>query len=214
MGAIAALSRWRGLPPRTRTKRLRERCIMVDKTASRATVAVAALSILACVGFAVRFGASLEAAQFIALAMLLAKASVEDLRTRTIPNRCVIGALAVRVLYFAVLGAAGRLQVSDVGYFVASGLGTGAVLVAFSLAYERVTGREGMGGGDVKLYAVAGFYLGAWGAAYVIALSCAFALLAGLLAPRGSSEGSRLQRTMPFGPAIAAALASVALIIS
>ena len=103
---------------------------------------------------------------------------------------------------------------------MASGLGIGAAMLVFALVFEYATGREGMGGGDVKLYALAGLYLGVGPAAMVIILSCAIALLMnafGIIGDRrvgqepSDSRQERLTQTMPFAPAISLAFALVML---
>lgn len=173
---------------------------------------VAALALLAALAFAVRFGPTLESLQYVALTALLGWASIEDLRSRTIPNPCVIAAMIVRAAYFVTLMAWGSFDAGKFLYYCASGLGTGVALVLFGLAFERVTGREGIGGGDVKLYAVSGLYLGAGGAALVILASCVLALAAAFLTRGFQNEKTGLSRTLPFGPAIAAAIVLVALV--
>lgn len=177
------------------------------------TVVVAVLALLAALAFAVRFGPSFETLQYVVLTALLGWASAEDLRSRTIPNQCVLASIGVRVAYFAVLAALGTFDTGRCVYYVASGLGIGAVLLLFGLVFERITGREGMGGGDVKLYAVAGLYLGVDGAALVIFISCAFALLAAFLTKSSHGKDAGLSRTLPFGPAIAASIVLVALMV-
>lgn len=172
----------------------------------------AALALLAALAFVVRFGPTLETLQYVALTALLCWASVEDLRSRTIPNPCVIAAVVVRAAYFVILAAWGSFDAGKCLYCCASGLGTGVALALFGLAFERITGREGMGGGDVKLYAVSGLYLGASGAALVIVASCVLALVAAFLTRSTQNEKPDLARTLPFGPAIAAAIVLVALV--
>ena len=178
----------------------------------RRTVIVSALAALAALAFVVRFGLTLEALQYMALIAILSWASAEDLRSRTIPNPSIIAAVAVRAAYFAILAMGGSFDAGACLYYCASGLGVGVALVLFGLAFERVTGREGMGGGDVKLYAVSGLYLGAEGAALVILVSCVLALLAAFLTKNSRGGESGLARTLPFGPAITAAFVLIALI--
>ena len=178
------------------------------------TAVVSACTVLAALAVVVRFGFSTETLQYVALAVLLGWVSVEDLRSRTIPNGCIFAMMAVRIAYFAVLASLGRFDAGECAFFLASGLGTGAVLSLFTLAFERLTGREGMGGGDVKLYAVAGLYLGVDGAAFVLFLSCVFVLVAAVLAKPSEAEEAGFARTLPFGPAIAASIILVALVMS
>ena len=178
------------------------------------------LALLLALCLIVVYGLTLEAAQLIVILALLAYVSWYDLRTRTVPNRCIVAAAAVRFAYFAGIALIGRLSLEEFGYYVASGLGIGAAMLVFALVFEYATGREGMGGGDVKLYALAGLYLGVGPAAMVIILSCAIALLMnafGIIGDRrvgqepSDSRQERLTQTMPFAPAISLAFALVML---
>ena len=181
---------------------------------------IMALALLLALCLIVVYGLTLEAAQLIVILALLAYVSWNDLRTRTVPNRCIVAAAAVRFAYFAGIALIGRLSLEEFGYYVASGLGIGAAMLVFALVFEYATGREGMGGGDVKLYALAGLYLGVGPAAMVIILSCAIALLMnafGIIGDRrvgqepSDSRQERLTQTMPFAPAISLAFALVML---
>jgi leader peptidase (prepilin peptidase)/N-methyltransferase len=82
-------------------------------------------------------------------------------------------------------------------------LGGGLLLI--SLAMDRILGRESMGGGDIKLLAVVGLYLGPIGAMFALVLACVIGLLFHALR-RG--EGAR---AFPFGPSIAVAAAAMLL---
>lgn len=181
---------------------------------------IVALTFLAVACLIAVYGLTLEAVQLIVMMALLAYVSWNDLRTRTVPNSCIVAALVIRFAYFAGIALMGGLSLSEFGYFMASGLGIGVVLLAFELVFEHVTGREGMGGGDIKLYVLAGLYFGAGPTAAVIVLSCVFALLMnafGIIGDEGTKDGTsdsrqnHLKQTMPFAPAIALAFALVML---
>ena len=179
----------------------------VRKTGSLVQLAlVAALAALAVASFAMRFGPSIETLQFTGLAGILAWASLEDLNRRVIPNTCILAATGLRIACLAALMSVGKLAATDVAYYVASGLGTGAVLLLFALVFERITSRKGMGGGDVKLYAVAGLYAGNEAAFGIVLLSCVLVLIASAVLPHTDSEKNTLDRAFPFGPAIACSL--------
>ena len=169
-------------------------------------IVVGMLAVLAVAGFAVRFGFSIETLQCVGLTGILAWASLEDLARRVIPNACILAATGLRIACLAALTLMGKLTATDIACYVASGLGVGAALLLFSLAFERLTGREGMGGGDVKLYAVAGLYAGAEAAFGVVLLSCVLILAASAVSARTSPKENALSRTLPFGPAISCAL--------
>jgi leader peptidase (prepilin peptidase)/N-methyltransferase len=70
-------------------------------------------------------------------------------------------------------------------------------------AYEAARGRSGLGLGDAKLMALSGAWVGVAGLISVLALACAAALCAVLIAwLRGRAVG--LATAIPFGPFLAA----------
>ncbi len=74
-------------------------------------------------------------------------------------------------------------------------------------AYERVTGRVGMGGGDVKLMAMIGAFLGVNSLPYIVFSSALLSVLAGLtllLAGRAGHGSEGRTTHSPFGPFLAA----------
>jgi len=80
---------------------------------------------------------------------------------------------------------------------VLTGAGLAVSMLALSLLFDRLTGKESLGGGDVKLFFVTGLYMrSAWEVLFFLILSC-------VLGIAGSVIGRR--EKIPFGPAIAAA---------
>jgi leader peptidase (prepilin peptidase)/N-methyltransferase len=77
----------------------------------------------------------------------------------------------------------------------------GGILYAVAWGYERFTGKEGLGGGDVKFLAMIGAFLGAKGALATLVLSSFLGSIVGifLIMLRGRSRGSEIQ----FGPFLA-----------
>jgi len=75
-------------------------------------------------------------------------ACVTDLRTRRIPNALTFGAAAVAIVFHTIAQGASGLQTAVLGWVV----GTAIFLPLFLL--------RGMGGGDVKLLAAMGAWLG------------------------------------------------------
>lgn len=169
-------------------------------------------------------------ASFVLFLVLLAWASAIDLRERRIPNKLVVAMvvlwLAARVLLTVMVtvcsvGAFGSdVQVGDApsvtsvatmgifpfgltlidGLVGALVLGGGSLVV--SLAFERLAQRPSMGGGDIKLLAVVGLFLG-----WERGLWCLFAACLVVLAMqtvsrvREGGKGIGFQ-TFPFAPAI------------
>jgi leader peptidase (prepilin peptidase)/N-methyltransferase len=73
--------------------------------------------------------------------------------------------------------------------------------------YEKIKGRQGLGGGDVKLLAMIGAFLGAAALPLVIFLSAALGSLAGLalvLAQGRWRQGQWRSAAIPYGPFLAA----------
>jgi leader peptidase (prepilin peptidase)/N-methyltransferase len=80
-------------------------------------------------------------------------------------------------------------------------LGGGGILYLVALVFKRLTGKEGMGGGDIKLLAMIGAWMG-WKAIpfVILAGSLTGALIGGVsLALAGKGLGTRI----PFGPFLA-----------
>ncbi|GGE75761.1 type 4 prepilin-like proteins leader peptide-processing enzyme [Priestia taiwanensis] len=135
------------------------------------------------------FGFQGETAIAILLVSLFMIITVSDLAYMLIPNRVLV--------FFFCLFVVGRFIVPPTLWYD-SLLG---MAVGFGLLYViAVVSRGGMGGGDIKLYAVLGYVLG-W---KVVLLSFFLSTLAGAI---GGSVGlliGRVKRgeTMPFGPYI------------
>ena len=84
---------------------------------------------------------------------------------------------------------------------VLTGLVCGGALLAVSLIMDRMLGKESMGGGDIKLFAVVGLYLGPVATLFTLMLSCLLGLAFAAAAKSGRGK------PFPFGPSIAAATA-------
>ena len=170
-------------------------------------------------------------ASFALFLVLLAWASAIDLRERRIPNK-LVAAMAVlwlgaRVVLVAVVAAccaaAGFGSGAQIGdaVVVASatmmrmipfGLTRGDGLVgalvlgggslAVSIAFERLAQRPSMGGGDIKLLAVVGLFLGWERGLWCLFAACLVALvmqMASRFREGGKGIGSQM---FPFAPAI------------
>lgn len=81
-------------------------------------------------------------------------------------------------------------------------LAGGGILYAVALGYQLITGRDGMGGGDIKLLAMIGALIGWQGIFFTIFFSSLSGTLVGLLL--ALSAGGSLKNRLPFGPFLAA----------
>ena len=127
--------------------------------------------------------------------------SLVDLESFVIPDGCLIAAAAAWLLALPFLHLPGR----EILGAVLAGLGCGGAMLLISLWLDRLLKKESLGGGDVKLFAVAGLYLGPVGVLFTVLLSCILGLLFAALRRKGGGQ------PIPFGPAISLAAALVLL---
>ena len=123
--------------------------------------------------------------------------SLTDLECMIIPDVCLIIAAAVWVIFLPLSG----MGWPAVRGGLLAGLIFGGGLLGLSLLMDRILKRDSLGGGDIKLFAVLGLYLGIVGTLFMTVLACLLGLLFAVLR-RGRGGGSE---PFPFGPAIAAA---------
>jgi leader peptidase (prepilin peptidase)/N-methyltransferase len=180
----------------------------------------------------VRYQYSLEAIEMIAFACILIVLSLTDLDSWTIPNGCIVTAIVIR---FAYVIANGVICGMDVFQVVCSTLFDGLIvaipLLVLVLFADKVLKKESMGGGDLKLFFVAGLYFGWQECLLLIILACVFGIVLALCSrPHNATDASHqavqssddpedtendhsasdqsatgLQRMIPFGPSIALA---------
>ena len=169
-------------------------------------------------------------ASFVLFLVLLAWASAIDLRERRIPNKLVAAMavlwLAVRVLLAAMaavccaaafgsgeqigdaalVASATMMRMIPFGLTLGDGLVGALVLgggsLAVSIAFERLAQRPSMGGGDIKLLAVVGLFLG-WERGLWCLFAACLVVLVIQMASRFREGGKGIaSRTFPFAPAI------------
>ncbi len=78
----------------------------------------------------------------------------------------------------------------------------GGVLYGFALGYHLLTGKEGMGGGDIKLLAMIGAFLGWKGALATLVLAAFAGSFVGIALI--VIKGKNFKYAVPFGPFLAA----------
>ena len=145
-----------------------------------------------------RFDLSSEFVRNMVLACCLFCLSLVDLEIFEIPNGCLL----IPVIAWFVAIPFTEMSGMDVLYHVASGVGYGAVMLALVLLFDKILGKETMGGGDLKLFVVMGLYLGVAASLFALFFSCILGLIMGAIQKRGKeNKGPQI----PFGPAIALA---------
>lgn len=153
---------------------------------------------LGFVCFGVRFGLSLELAQWLVLGGLLLTVALTDAARRIIPDRFLLAMAANRAVWFFVLGQPFWGTVKEMLISCA----VPAALLVFVLFAEKLWKKEAMGGGDIKLLLALALYL-SWA-------QLLLALLAGCLLGIVGGLAGRNRGPMAFGPYLAAAAVGAA----
>ncbi|QOY60359.1 prepilin peptidase [Thermophilibacter immobilis] len=164
-------------------------------------------------------GVVLRVAAYGVLAAALGVAAVTDLARRVVPNGCVV-AVAVSGAAQACAGVLLGGSASQACLRSVCGLTCAlVVMLATAAVSARIRGTPGVGGGDVKLLAVVGVWVGPARVLVVIALSCLVAVAGWVVlrivaswAARGNArasafplarDGRALAQGIPLAPAIA-----------
>ena len=114
-----------------------------------------------------------------------------DIDHRIIPDELSLGGLAAGLLLSFLPGGDWK------GSFTGALLG-GGILYSTAFLYEKIRGAEGMGGGDIKLLAMIGAFIGWRGTLATIFFGALLGAIGGMLAMRKGGEG--LKTAIPFGP--------------
>jgi leader peptidase (prepilin peptidase)/N-methyltransferase len=130
-------------------------------------------------------------AAFAFIATLIVVAFI-DLDHRIIPD--AISLPGIPVFFVAAIAATDLTWRSSAIGIVAGG----GSLFAVAWGYQTITGREGMGGGDIKLLAMIGAFVGWQGILFTLFAASAIGTLIGMLAMVRSGKGMKL--AIPFGP--------------
>lgn len=141
-----------------------------------------------------KYDISLQVLEAWLLACVLLACAFADLEGYIIPDRFLLFGAGVFIVFLMwepeplhrlIQGALGGLAVPG-------------ALLAVVLMMEKRMGREAMGGGDLKLLALTGLYLGWMGNLLCLLLACVLGICAGLASGRRDAP-------IPWGPSIAAA---------
>jgi leader peptidase (prepilin peptidase)/N-methyltransferase len=157
---------------------------------------VEAITGLLSLALFLKIGASLEYVFFMLFAASLIVIAFIDLQHKIIPD---VVSLPGIVLGFAVsLLPMSSLSWIDSLIGIAAG---GGFLLLVGIAFEKLTGREGMGMGDVKMLAMIGAWMGWRSLLFVVLLSSLTGSLIGGALLALSRQGVKTR--IPFGPFLA-----------
>ena len=119
-----------------------------------------------------------------------------DLEHKIIPDVISLTGLVVG-LVFSFFPSAG---ISPVEALIGA-VGGGSFLFLVGVVFEKLTGREGMGGGDVKLLAMIGAWMGWKALPFIVLLSSLTGAVIGGVSLMIAKQGMRSR--IPFGPFLA-----------
>ena len=174
---------------------LRGRCRACGSAISPRYPAVEALTGLLFVLVLYRVGPLPVGAVYASFVAALIVISFIDLDHQIIPDVISLPGIVIGVLLSA-FGYGPALIDSVVGVLVGGGL-----LYAVAIGYHALTGREGMGGGDIKLLAMIGAFLGWKNALVTLVLGSLGGALVGIALILVRGDDSKVP--IPFGPFLA-----------
>jgi leader peptidase (prepilin peptidase)/N-methyltransferase len=157
------------------------------------------VELLTAAGFAAIFlldGPGFQLLRDLLFFSLLVPIAFIDIDHRIIPDELSLGGLAAGLLLSFFPGGDWK------GSFTGALLG-GGILYATAFLYEKIRGIEGMGGGDIKLLAMIGAFVGWRGTVATLFFGALLGATGGILAMRKGGEG--LKTAIPFGPYLCAA---------
>lgn len=197
---------------------LRGRCRYCGQKVSPRYVVAELLCAAYFVSMVWAYGLTVHALALCVLGCILLGLSLVDLDTFIIPNGFVVAGIVVWVASFAFFGVDMRtigvgmlmlgLTVNPVLAVLIDGLvgafAVAGVLLALSFAFDKVVGRQSLGGGDIKLLFVVGLFLGLAASVLNLIVACVVGIVFSLATQR-SRRDSDDPRVFPFGPSIALA---------
>jgi leader peptidase (prepilin peptidase) / N-methyltransferase len=173
---------------------LRGRCRSCDAPISFRYFVVELLTALAAVALYARVGFGVEWLVLFLFLTALIIVTFIDLDHRIIPDVISLPGIVVGFI-LSLRGEPGPVS-SAIGIVTGGGL-----LLAVAWAYHAWTGREGMGGGDIKLLGMIGAFLGWRSVPFTMLLSSLTGSLVGVTLMLWT--GSDTKYAIPFGPFLA-----------
>ena len=178
---------------------LRGRCRHCAKPISFRYFVVELVTALAAVALYLRVGLGIDWAVLFLFVSALIILTFIDLDHRIIPDVISLPGIVVGFI-LSLRGDPGPLSPGPVSSAIGILTG-GGILLAVAWGYERATGREGMGGGDIKLLGMIGAFLGWRSVPFTMLLSSLTGSIVGVSLMWWT--GSDTKYAIPFGPFLA-----------
>ena len=171
---------------------LRGRCRHCGAAISLRYPMVEVVSGLFAVAILIHYGLSWEALLLYALVVALLVVTFIDIDHQIIPDVITYPGIAVGFLASFLTG---HITYKESLFGIILG---GGILLLVASGYHLLTKREGMGGGDIKLLAMIGAFLGWKGIIFTIFVGSAIGAAVGTVSALRTEKGRKL--AIPFGP--------------
>ncbi len=147
---------------------------------------------MAALSLILKFGPCVEALVYFVFIAILMVATFIDIDLQIIPDVITLPGI---VVFFLL-----SLAVPDMTWdkSLIGIIAGGGSLLAVAWIYSLLTGKEGMGGGDIKLLAMIGAITGWEGVLFTIMMASAIGTLAGISVM--VKTGKNMKLAVPFGP--------------
>lgn len=142
--------------------------------------------------FILRYGVSLQYFIYFAFFSALVVIAFIDLRHQIIPDIISLFGILAGLLSSLILP---QLSILDSALGILTG---GGSLLLIAILYQLIARREGMGGGDIKLLAMIGAFLGWQGAIFSLVVGSLFGSLTGIALMIAEKKDRKF--AIPFGP--------------
>lgn len=174
---------------------LKGRCRNCQNTISFRYPMIELMSGLLAVSTFLRFGLSVEGVIYYAFIEVLLMITFIDIDHRIIPDSISLPGIPINFIASFFISSV-TWKEALIGILV----GGGSLFIVASL-YHLITGREGMGGGDIKLLAMIGALIGWKGVLYTIFVSSAIGTVVGIIFM--ILKHGTMKLAIPFGPFLA-----------
>ncbi|MCL2761126.1 MAG: prepilin peptidase [Desulfuromonadales bacterium] len=143
----------------------------------------------------VKFGLSITFVAYFILSSALVTISFIDFDHQIIPDEISLSGIVIGFIFSFFIPGLGWLN-SLLGILIGGG-----ILLAVAYGYQFLTGKDGMGGGDIKLLAMLGAFLGWKAVLFIIFSSSLVGAVVGIIIMIVQKKDRKL--AIPFGPYLA-----------
>lgn len=172
---------------------LKGRCRYCKEKISPRYMITELIMVLAFVAVIWKFDVTFLSLRYLVLICILLGLALVDMETYEIPDRFIVAGIGWWIVTIPLLDVDWLVQIKT-GLIGAVAIGGG--MLVLSILFDKITGKESLGGGDIKLFFMVGLYLGGFVSLFNLIVAC----IIGIIFSLGIG-----QKKIPFGPAISVA---------